>query len=270
MPHYLSDSSVSKAFEELRERDPRGKAPIERASALLYFLAFDRLLSVTNSQTDCVDFAPTTHGGRYHRLHFTGCFTDLVQFSATPLRQVEAFGRVRSDGPSPEKRVSANLLTTRLKAASKSVDPIAYPTRPAPLLMLGLGDNRWHVARHLDWQRNLMSYFRSVRSRSPLTHLAVFVLRATPVTMDGSEFMPAIEAAIRLRFSRPLAQFWVGGMRAESAFNPDLGLAVQAAPSRALGEGRANSAGGRRSCRQRVEYLEDLLRSNGILFEEDR
>jgi len=267
MPHYLSDATVSKAFEELRERDPRGKAPIERASALMYFLAFDRVTFITKSHADCLDFSPTTDAGRYNRLHFTGCFTDLVQFRASPVTQLEAFGRIRSNGPSPDKRVSANLLTTRLKAASKSVDPIAYPTRPAPLLMLGLGDNRWHISRHPDWQSNVMSYFKSVRSRSPLTHLAIFVLRAIPFTMEGVGGMAAIQAAIGLHYSRHLANFWIHGMRAESAFVRDHRFGIQDAPPKALGEGRGDSRSSRRSCQGRVEYLEDLLRANGILFE---
>jgi hypothetical protein len=266
MAVFLSDDTIHGAFAALADSAKTKRRGGERTSGLLYFMAFDSVAARINQP--CLDLSPTTPSGRLNRQRLGVAFTELVQVSVGPLKQIVSFGDVRIGGAAPSQRLSSNFLTTRLKQASSALEPLDYPKRPAlPLLCLGTGNNRWGISRHDHWQESFGACFRDARSRHPFTHLAVLVLRGTPLEARGGDWAEVIAAALGARLSAELVELWMARIQRERRFGAEQVIGFQEVPSRVLDRWRSGSREEIVVLRERVEYLETVLRQHRISFE---
>ena len=81
--------------------------------------------------------------------------------------------------PSILARISSNFFTVPLKKGSQSAKVYFYPNRPVPVLKLGQVATgiTWGISYFEDWIKNLPELLVDVKSSSPFTDLAVFVLK---------------------------------------------------------------------------------------------
>jgi hypothetical protein len=278
---YLSDATVPTALGRLRRIDPRGKTGTERTSALMYFLAYDKLVRKGNYSTSkkvVIDFDPSTVKGRLNRQMFTANYCALVTVSDMPSRQIATLGDVSNDPKSPEKRVSGNFLTVPLKKGTTASGPVHYPSRPAPLLTLGsAGTGRpWGVMRHPDWKANLAQFLSDTGSKTPFTDLAIVVLRDSDLGEDSSSSSLArIKAAIALRFTTEISADWGKRISSESLktssfpkidFQPTRSKSLETFGSSSRTDGKSPTPA---KLQKRIRYLEKVLRMHRVPFDSE-
>ena len=276
---FVSDETLRISFGRLTSSNSTGKVGTERTSALMYFLAFDLLVTrVLPGQPACVDLDPDTNKGRYNREMFVAQFMRLVTISQEPLLQIQSFGVVTQGSTPPEKRASANFLTTPLKRASQAAEAQAYPKRPAPLLELGQTEAnvRWGVRRHPKWRTNFGRFITETRSNTPFIDLAVVVLRDANVADLEGNGADVLKLALQERFSDAVSSLWGRNIANEKMKPHSPPIVYQPAASRALRDAGHVKPAGEPPSRHRVsegahvQYLEDLLTSNGIPFTKEK
>jgi hypothetical protein len=218
---WFSTELIKSSFERLRQPDPEGrKTGLERTSALMYFLSFAAAFKDSNG----VSLDPETATGQTNRVVMGNEYSRLVTLSTKGQDDVWSvfdLGRITKGGSSPEKRISSNFLTVPLKKASQRNAPTDYPSRPAPLLLLGpaLRSSSWGVAMHPRWTSNLPLFISERVSRTPFTDLCIFALRDkdfTPADTVGetlSQLLPE-------RFGSELSSYWKMQIEHESRFRP--------------------------------------------------
>ncbi len=273
---YIADDALRASFDRLLSSDPKAKKGLERTSALMYFLAFDALVSrVLASKTDVVDMNPSSANGQYNRNQFVAQYLNLVVISQSPAAHIHKLGSVTTEGARPDKRISANFLTTPLKRASQAAEPNEYPKRPSPLLVLGVaeGGSRWGVMRHTDWKANLASFLADSNSKTPFTDLAVVLSRRHKMPAKTHLDHTDLTNALKALFSDDLSDVWQKHLRIESKRAACPEISLQPSESRVLypqaqSATTLNSRVGKISDRNRISYLERLLTQNGIPFDE--
>lgn len=211
--------------------------------------------------------SPDSAAGRRNRALFTSNFGRLSKAAVCPDHEIVEFGSLRPSASSPEKRVSANFLTTRLKVASQGNSAMGYPSRPAPVLQLGSPDvhRRWLVSRHIEWRTNLAKCLMGTRSKTPFADLAVVVLRDVPFEHGPASAVSMLSEALQSRFSKVFTSSLLPFIRAESVHSSFPKLAFQKLPADLTSDVKAHapSAG---VLLARVKYLESILIERGIPF----
>lgn len=221
MAQYLNQKLVDFSFKRLAPKTNVGKKPLERTSALMYFLAFDAVAK----KLDCcpLDLNPKASDGKNNREAVELEFVKLVMLKNTDdmqVRQVSVLGKIEKGGTAPEKRISSNFLTVPLKKASESAKAYNYPSRPASLLKMGASATglKWGADYHDDWRTNLPRFLSEVKSNTPFTDLAIFVFRDAKVSADSQNVRDALADLIKNRFSEDFAAFWTKRIDAEKVF----------------------------------------------------
>jgi len=131
---------------------------------------------------------------------------------------VDDLGTCNTDGQRKCKdKVGNDFLTTQLKKASESGDVKDYPTRPVPLLHLGVVVRglSWGISKHPDWQSGLYCFLDERRSGNKWTDLAVFVLRTFPLPGDET-LHENVYKLLNTVFSEDVASYWCGRIRLET------------------------------------------------------
>ncbi|MCF8723334.1 hypothetical protein LQ236_001354 [Nitrospina gracilis] len=212
---------IELSFKRLAPISSAGKKPLERTSALMYFLAFDAAVK----KLGCcpLDMNPRSIKGKNNRQVMELEFIKLMQLKPSEdkeARHVVVLGKVEKGGTPPEKRISSNFFTVPVKKASESAEACNYPNRPAPLLKMGSAAARikWGIDYHNDWKTNLPKLLVELKGNTPFTDLAVFVTRNDPIPKDYTKVHEALSFAIRNRFGQDLATFWEKRMDAEKVF----------------------------------------------------
>lgn len=221
MTQYLNSKLVDIAFKRLSPKTSTGKKPLERTSALMYFLAFD----AAAKERDCcpLDLSPNTAEGKNNRQAVELEFVRLVKLKSAAdlkVRQISVLGKVETGGTSPEKRISSNFFTVPVKKGSESAKAYNYPSRPASLLKFGgtATGLKWGADYHADWMFNLPKFLSDVKSNTPFTDLAIFVFRDGKVGSTASNIREALIDSISVRFSEELGEFWIKQINAEKVF----------------------------------------------------
>lgn len=212
MPKYLNKDMVCKSFERLSSRYTTGKSHLERTSALMYFLSVDAAFKHFGGRT--LDLNPECLGGKNSRKQVELEFTRLVLVGNTPngIQQVIELGKIDEAGTPPEKRISSNFLTVPLKKASTQAAPYYYPSRPkAPLFKMGIAATgaQWGISYHDNWKSNFLLMLSSIKGSTPLLDLAVFVCRDSTLNDEAVDLFSALEAQLKKRFTKNMADFWV-------------------------------------------------------------
>lgn len=279
MSLYLSDEVIRLSFERLAPISSGGKSPLERTSALMYFLAFD---SVVKARKRCpVDLNPKTSTGQNNRQAMTLEYVKLVKLKSSDdkIRQVSTLGRISKGDVDPEKRISSNFFTVPVKKASKSSSVYSYPNRPAPVLKMGLSATRieWGVDYHDEWKASLPILLQGLKGSTPFIDLAVFVTRNDRYKEGPVNLVDALSVAIHCRFSDELATYWSKRMVAEKVFCRYAQEAFSTSYGNPLSEDHIED--GRKGCDRdvlevadkdvlvdRILYLEGVLDVHGIAY----
>jgi hypothetical protein len=276
---YIADHVLKTSFERLSSTTTNGKTGLERTSALMYFLAFDQLASkALKAKAKVIDLNPDTPRGQYNRSQFAAEYMNLVVVSQSPHAHIYELGKIATDGPVPEKRISANFFTTPLKRATQSASPQAYPKRPAaPLLLLGVeqGNSRWGVTRHVDWRTNLPAFLAGNNSKTPFTDLAIVLCRSHEFSTKKHVTRVELSRAIQSMFSDELTDAWTKHLLVESRRSACPEIMLQATRSAVLQVTSPITQQSEHSTsavfeRSRIVYLERLLAENGIPFAKEQ
>jgi hypothetical protein len=246
----------------------------------MYFLAFDA--TSKGKLKIPLDFNPKKKDGLNNRQKMEIEFVRLVQLKNGrdgKLRQVVNLGQINKLGASPEKRISSNFFTTPLKKASQSAAKCLYPTRPAPVLIMGnleAGLN-WGIDYCTEWSQNLPKLLKQTKSNSPFTDLAVFVLRDTEFRLVDSDYIGSISEKLTSRFSTRLSEYWVKKIAAEKIYSKHLQHLLQDTPPSfpseeesilPKAESRTKILGHweKKNLVDRILFLENLLKKNNVSF----
>jgi hypothetical protein len=221
MSLYLNPKLVELSFKRLAPSSNAGKRPLERTSALMYFLAFDA--AVKNVGCCPLDLNPNSLEGRNNRQFVELEYLKLVKLKSSTDRQVRhvvVLGKIDKGGTAPEKRISSNFFTVPVKKASESVKVYNYPNRPSPLLKMGSAATqiKWGVNYHNDWKLSFPNFLGDLKGNTPFTDLAVFVSRNDHLPDNSEKLHEALASVIQERFSEDLATFWARRMDAEKIF----------------------------------------------------
>lgn len=273
MGAYLKAEQITTCFSRLASRKSEGKTPMERTSALMYFLSVNAALKSINQTR--IDLNPDKTEGANNRKRIELEFTKLVLLSHQngELFQVCELGKVAESEKSPEKRISSNFLTVPLKKASEQTRPYNYPKRPStPLIKMGPAATglKWGMEIHEEWRENLPKLFSEVVCPTVFTDLAVFVFRDHNFLDIPSTYLEAFSMALKHRFTNDLAEFWIEKIKKEQVL-----VKHMAAPFSSNYEPMVN---GRTKIKEvktpqdvkvlkkRIQYLEGLLDKNGIIY----
>ena len=276
---FLSDPLIDIAFERLTYNS-EGKTPMERTSALMYFLAFDSV--VRSSGPSPLDLNHASASGKRNRDLMGIEFVQLVQLkkgSDKRPRQISALGQISNDGKAPEKRISSNFFTVPLKKASEMLAPYYYPQRPAPVFKMGKSATgiKWGLDYHESWQENLPKLLRDVKSSTPFTDLAVIVLRNRQISKNPNDLQQALIEGLEEKYTDQLRTFWIKRVNSELIFCKHGNDPFQTSPGNPLAmEALSRKTSASRSgeiprmttseLEDRIRYLEKLLDLNNILY----
>ena len=280
MPVYLNPKLVERAFRRLAPSDSTGKSPLERTSALMYFLAF--VATVKNLGCCPLDLNPDTTDGKNNRSAMGVEFAKLVLLKASSdrrVRQIFTLGQVKIGDKTPEKRISSNFYTVPLKKASESAKASDYPYRPAPLLKMGQVATglKWGMSYHDAWRDNFQKFFTEIKSNTPFTDLAIFVFRNECLPDGYDNVRDALSCNMQERFGADVATFWSCHMNTEKVFFKHGNDPFCDVYHESLTESEFSAVGGasdrealqaldKAALIDRVTYLEDLLAANDIEY----
>ncbi|OPX90759.1 MAG: 5-methylcytosine-specific restriction enzyme B [Pelotomaculum sp. PtaB.Bin013] len=184
---YFSSETILNNFKSLnlREEQRYGKTNLERTTAFGAFFSLDITQKIVGNSV--VDLHPKrSRDGRITpRKIMTAKYVDLFMPS---LRQedkdlvVREFGVTHVDGENARsflsKAFSSNFLTQPLKKASVAASPIPYPSsRPAPIMILGVGPDKWSAGKHPNWKSNLLKFMEIRECGNDFFPLIVYLLR---------------------------------------------------------------------------------------------
>jgi len=268
---YFSAEQVSTSFKRLASRKNGGKTPMERTSALMYFLAFDAVSKAKGVSP--LEFDPDKTEGRINRKAIELEFTKLVLLNKSPgqIVQVSELGKIDHEGKDPEKRISSNFLTVPLKRASEYTTPYSYPKRPAtPLMKLGNAATglKWGIDYFDDWSSNLLILLLDIKQSTPFTDLAVFIFRDSYFE-EYTEYVSALSSLVDNRFSKNLSCFWISKLEQERLFARHMHL-PSSSNHDPFGKEQIRSGTTQNSNHDQlvkhIVYLENLLSTNEIDF----
>jgi hypothetical protein len=271
---YFSSEQVAISFKRLSSRKPEGKTHMERTSALMYFLAFD---AVSKSQGQpVVNFDPDKMDGKNNRKFIELEFTKLVLLSneLNKITQVSELGKIDRASKHPEKRISSNFLTVPLKKGSDHSTPYYYPKRPAtPLMKLGQAatGQKWGIEHSDEWKLNLPIFLSDVKYSSPFTDLAIFIFRDTSFGDDSIDYSDMLTAAMGMRFTNELSEFWHERIEKERLFAKHVKLPSSKehepfGKNNFAEDEQADDSVSNNRLADHITYLENLLVTNNIEF----
>ena len=221
---YFAAEQVSVAFDRLSFKTGtdgrRRKAPQERTSALMCFLAFDA--TCKREDLNQLDMDPEKPAAKSNRDFVAVEFAKLVTLEAKDnnFKQVLELGKIADGGTDPTKRLSSNFFTQPLKKATEQSGVSVYPKRPPATAIIKLGHAatglKWGMGYHEDWPISLPKLLSEVKGSTPFTDLAIFVMRDTKLT--GNNYVDALVAALNERYSESLSTFWVDMIKKEKIF----------------------------------------------------
>jgi hypothetical protein len=277
-PSYLSNQLVEISFQRLSPKSS-GKTPLERTSALAYFLAFDAASKRLGKRP--LDLNPNKTEGKNCRDAVEIEYAQLVQLhngKSGGNRQVVILGKIQNGGITAGKRISSNFFTVPLKKASQSSKPYLYPNRPAPVLKMGQQSTGtpWGMEKNEEWETNLPKLLMDLKSNSPFTDLAIFVLRDAEFR-NPSDLKKELAEGLKRRFTEELSRFWIKLIGKEGVFFKFSGAPFQASLPAPFSEIKGVDPAGEYPnvdvdskifvLEKRVGYLEGLLEANEIEFE---
>jgi hypothetical protein len=271
---HLKNDLVSLAFRRL-DGPKDGKTHLERTSAVMYFLAV--CASLIKTQQSTLDVNPGTSRGLSNRKALELEYAKLVMLNRAAdgqARTVFALGRVTTGGRTPEKAISSNFLTVPVKNASRSSAAYQYPKRPAPLLVIGkvATGETWGIGLHENWRNHLPRFFEELKSNTPFTDMAVFMLRDNSIAPSMGTLQRAVEAAFETRFGPDVSEYWSRKISAEKIFSRHTQDPFHSGDpsSNRFDEGTSGSgdldALSKKELIERVHRLENLLKAHGLTF----
>jgi hypothetical protein len=271
---YLSENLIQESFLRLRETKPGGKKGLERTSALVVFLALDALLKKTAISTP-VDLDPENSIGKNNRDLLTREVSKLVlikNIGSEPCHVLN-LGEITINSTTPEKRFSANFLTTPLKAATTDSKASGYPSRPKPILALGPTATKltWGIDRHPSWKENLPVFLAERKTKTPFHDLACFVLRQKGFVSEATTLQEGLMDGLREVFTEELCSFWEMKLSLEKPYVTATANPFQEKLSTAFDDLAWAGCDGQSSesaaLTDRISYLEGLLNIHHIAFE---
>ncbi|RAJ98466.1 hypothetical protein [Aliidiomarina maris] len=281
MSLYFSPELVEQSFNRLTPVSTAGKKSLERTSALMYFIAF--AATISRLGVSSLDMNPRTFEGKTNRQAMELEYVKLVQlksFDDGVIRHVSVLGKIDIGGKHPEKRISSNFFTVPLTKASKSTTEYDYPSRPAPIMKMGLSATqiKWGLSYHSDRKKNLPKLFTEFKSNTPFTDLAVFVSRYDSLPEKVATIHEALTFVIRDRFEEDFANFWLARINSEKIFFRPMDQPFSSTFSDALvtdNNFRTSSNTDEEALRalekgvleKRVIYLESLLDAQDIKYQ---
>ena len=209
---YLEHSLVLESFKRLRTNavnGKRSKTPMERTSSLMIMLAVDATSKKYGVQTLDIDFERPK--GKQMRQELALQYSRLVTVNKSDdnrMQSVYELGFVAIGGKDPH-----------VVAATKSENPFEYPHRPAPLLHLGkvATGMRYGIQLHPNWEEGISQHLSDVSSNTPFTDLAMFCMRFNDYSQQTT-LTETLCGMLRDYFSKDVADFWVGRIKAERMF----------------------------------------------------
>ncbi|ATF11726.1 hypothetical protein A616_06915 [Brevibacillus brevis X23] len=205
---YFSSSVFIDNFERLRLTVNDGKKGIEQTTGLATFLAVDMAQKETGQEI--LNLHPEN---RQHRERVTSNFVNVLCVGRRDgiELQVNNLGMIEFEQRKLDKKFSSNVLTTPVKRASETVGTRNYPSRPAPLLTLGLelvSGNKWGVKKLDNWTETFMTFFNDRLCGQDTFPLIVYLLRdhSFGSIPDPSK---ALIDALQLKFTSELSDYLV-------------------------------------------------------------
>ena len=271
MAKYFCSDLVLICFRRLTSSRSEGKKGLERTSGLMYFLSFEAASKIIGET--CLDLNPDKTDGVHARKAIELEFERLVLVGKPKGRlcQVYELGKIIMDGTAPEKRISSNFFTVPLKKASEQPARYDYPKRPAPLMGLGEAATgvKWGIVRHANWAKNLPSFFSEISGSTFFTDLAVFVVRDMSIPdSHARNYMDALTASLGKKFPTELFEFWIDRIKKEHVLARHLESpfcdAYEPLMDKIRVSNRLSAKTELEDLKNRIAYLEGLLRDNGI------
>ena len=220
---YLNHTLVLESFKRLGVNTisgKRGKTHMERTSSLMIMLALDAATKQFGVQALNVDFSNEESVKMRKALSLE--YSKLVTVSKSEdggMQSVHELGYVHIGGKDPEQRMSSNFLTTHVPNATDYETAFEYPHRPAPLLHLGKVATRmpYGIQLHPEWQDGFVAHLADVASNTPFTDLAMFCMRYVNAEKKAT-LTDTLCAMIRERYTKDVADYWVGKIKGERLF----------------------------------------------------
>lgn len=215
---YLSPDIVKKSFQRLRYYDYEGKAPKERTSALMYFLAIDSVMKRRGESSINLD-------SRTIQKYVAIAYSELVTVTHMDNmvgRHVAELGKVECGGKDPESKIRSNFFSTQVKEGAAASSPLDYPRRPAPLLHIGpiKGLMGGFVTYHPIWKNSLDTFLSQLKTSTPYTDLAIFSLRSIKTASAKTNLQGVLESMLGDVFTDGLCKYWSSKIEAERKFSP--------------------------------------------------
>jgi hypothetical protein len=197
---FIASESIKRSFFRLKEKEVNAKVGMERTTSLFRFLAFDMLCRIENENE--LDFSPDSA----LRKDLIGCYKKIAMDPETGY-EVCNLGQILKKPRGPESRIGNDFLTAQLKDANSAKNSRSYPSRPAPLLTLGLGASYWNISRAPDWPENFLRFLEDRVSATPCTDLIIFLARAIDFPQDLKSIEEAADFALSNMFSMDLTNW---------------------------------------------------------------
>lgn len=226
MPHsylYFSGETILKNFKSLRlgGEQRSGKTNLERTTAMGAFLSLDMTQKIIGDSV--VDLNPELSSAESAtpRQTLTEKYTDLFMPALEENNLVvREFGYTQVDGDNGRgflnKAFSSNFLTQPLKKASVAAIPRPYPGRPVPLMILGVGSEKWGVEKHPDWKSNLLVFMENRECDKDFFPLIVYLLRYRNVGVhDSGDFSSGLRFALEEFLTEELSEYLVTNSTAD-------------------------------------------------------
>lgn len=207
---YFSATAFNNFFGLLQINNDTGKKGREQTTGLTTFLALDMYQKLSGN--DVLNLNPANSETRQSITNF---FAYLLRITSSEELeyQVNNLGFIEIGLTSTKlaKKFSSNFLTTPLKRAADAAVLRNYPSRPAPLLNLGIQidpTNKWGVSKIDTWEENIFAFLRERKCGEDTFPLIVFLLRNTDI--DSSQLPEiTIDTALTSLFTNELTRFLV-------------------------------------------------------------
>lgn len=210
---YVSGKLLNASFISLKEEVPHSKTGMERTTTLFRFLAFDMLCKELNREE--IDFSPGSADNRKKLIEYYDYIAKLSDST-----EVCNLGEINDKARHGTARIGNDFLTAQLKQAN-STKGDDYPSRPAPILRIGVGTDHWSIKKHTKWKLNLDKFFEGRKSLSPFTHLAIFLIKSKPILAPSSTFIETLKKELSTLFTTELSEFIIEKIDSESVVFDD-------------------------------------------------
>ncbi|WP_435168486.1 McrB family protein [Paenibacillus glycanilyticus] len=207
---FFSFNTFTDNFSELKLVGNSGKRGGEQTTGLGVFLAVDMVQKQTGA--NILDLNPDNGE---HRAVITARYAEILGLFSTDDEeyQVNDLGSVNIESRRKrlEKKLSSNFMTTRLKKAADIRGTANYPSRPAPLLTLGLQvapNNEWGVMKYDGWSDNFLRFLGDRLCGEDTFPLIVFLLRTYSFT-NTTNPQSCLLNALHTKYSEEVSNFLV-------------------------------------------------------------